>query len=156
MSKTNDITTELEKECLSIRNIGHDINNALAGILGYSELLLEDEREDKAHYYLTTIREKSKAMMLLMKVLSAHVRDLQSKGDVLDPSEFKSMLMQYSMKSSDQLKRLLDDTDASVNAFKAMDHLDERTLRFQQRFLELMAKLHAQCKLLHDESLKRS
>jgi|GEM_PF-1488771 diguanylate cyclase (GGDEF)-like protein len=144
----------LEKECLSIREVGHNINNTLAGVLGYSELFLEGEQENEVRDLLMIIRETSKAMMLLTRQLSVYVIDLQSKKKSLDPFEFKSMLMQCAAEVSGNLRCLLDDLSVSVKNFRAIDDSDEDASRFQKRLSELVVKLHIQYKELCGHHLK--
>lgn len=100
-----DISTELKRELTTYRRLlplmrqcftlNHDINNPLAGILGYAELLLDDasnlstDQKDSLNQILVCGKRISKLTVELTEMKSELARNLDLKATM--PSIFNQM-----------------------------------------------------------------
>jgi signal transduction histidine kinase len=71
---------DLQEIRQAAQRVVHDVNNALAPILGFSELLLEDDEllqdTEKVKHYLTMMRDGATEALNRVTSLRAHYTDL--------------------------------------------------------------------------------
>jgi diguanylate cyclase (GGDEF)-like protein len=146
------LAAELQKQCLELRAIGHDINNVLAGILGYCDLMLSVETHPHPQEELTKLHVRIENMLRLTKALSIQISDIQAQELSRQHSQLKLTLDQYVILVSDQLKQLSDEVYVNVQALGEDEDLSEGAARFQQRIADLLHNLYALCKKLREYS----
>jgi two-component system NtrC family sensor kinase len=120
-----------------ISGVAHELNNPLAGILGYSQLLLQEELSEQVRSDIEVIGKEAKRCQKIVKNLLTFARKNKSERQVIDINEVINSILEL---KSYQLK--VD----SIEVVKELDTFLPKVIgdyhQLQQVFLNLINNAH--------------